>query len=518
MIKKLLTIHFWLFVISTLLLFKLSYSTSSGVSNNALPFVSIFSLHEKEQKEGLGKALSDKLSSSEHRVRSITDPNELFQSSSPLAVGLLDDLDWRFSQEHVEAYIQAFVESSVRSGQAREIVLVYRTAALETPEALQAKVTKLAALGDVIQGVVRDMISREGKEDANNIKVSIYPFIGSQVEERSQDELVQYLLERMQQYTSSETSAVNDAAVTLPTPPVCSTEECENTLRCRGVEQHFLQSFVSALGVLTNTTISPNGPLKAIPALALTQANLFSALDTSLTQHLEQFSSLYTSGDISSSLVLASYRSRTALVQLLGRIYLSALDQLHQAALDAFEQSSRRVPTDAKYPKKLRKRSQSVLTLFQSSSDTLTKVMRAMVRRTTSENGLFSRTLYGKVREQGIYPADLLEQRFTAVHAVQEVQRQLAELCTEKVQGGFVSGRYNPYVRDQPFPPVRFSFNYLLNPKALVYSLSYDKLYDEHKDGIATNRAAPLLIPGMFILINFVSQKIIMIYYIKCSF
>ena len=33
----------------------------------------------------------------------------------------------------------------------------------------------------------------------------------------------------------------------------------------------------------------------------------------------------------------------------------------------------------------------------------------------------------------------------------------------------FLSGAYNPYVRDMPIPPTKLSFNYLLDPKGMSY-------------------------------------------------
>ena len=39
----------------------------------------------------------------------------------------------------------------------------------------------------------------------------------------------------------------------------------------------------------------------------------------------------------------------------------------------------------------------------------------------------------------------------------------------------FLSGAYNPYVRDMPIPPTKLSFNYLLDPKGLSYG-RYDSI------------------------------------------
>jgi hypothetical protein len=33
----------------------------------------------------------------------------------------------------------------------------------------------------------------------------------------------------------------------------------------------------------------------------------------------------------------------------------------------------------------------------------------------------------------------------------------------------FLSGAFNPYIRDMPIPPTKLSFNYLLDPVGLMY-------------------------------------------------
>jgi hypothetical protein len=48
-----------------------------------------------------------------------------------------------------------------------------------------------------------------------------------------------------------------------------------------------------------------------------------------------------------------------------------------------------------------------------------------------------------------------------------------------------------------PFPPTKINLNYLVDPRAASFGLTYDKLYDEHKDGAAINRAEPLIINGV---------------------
>jgi hypothetical protein len=79
----------------------------------------------------------------------------------------------------------------------------------------------------------------------------------------------------------------------------------------------------------------------------------------------------------------------------------------------------------------------------------------------------------------------------------QSLRVDLAENCVERERFLFLSGAYNPYIRDMPIPPTKIGMHYLLDPKAALYNREYDPLYDEQKDGVAANRAIPMLVPGL---------------------
>lgn len=72
----------------------------------------------------------------------------------------------------------------------------------------------------------------------------------------------------------------------------------------------------------------------------------------------------------------------------------------------------------------------------------------------------------------------------------------LKERRDDTVDSMFLAGTYNPFIREQGFPPIHINLNYLIDPSALVYSAAYDKLYDEHAIGPCDSRADPLHIPG----------------------
>lgn len=76
-----------------------------------------------------------------------------------------------------------------------------------------------------------------------------------------------------------------------------------------------------------------------------------------------------------------------------------------------------------------------------------------------------------------------------------ELKKTLSARARDKINGLFLQGTYNPYIRFQPFPPTHVNVNYLLDPRKLLESKELDPLYDEHKDGFAPGRADPMLFP-----------------------
>lgn len=120
--------------------------------------------------------------------------------------------------------------------------------------------------------------------------------------------------------------------------------------------------------------------------------------------------------------------------------------------------------------------------------------MVSLVEKATA-GGLFDATLLPKMGSLGVSTGTLIA-TFNNKRDVRVMQAKLAELCADKERTLFLQGSYNPFVRTLPIPPLHININYLIDPRAMKFGLYYDKLYDEHVDGIASNRAAPLLIPG----------------------
>ena len=74
---------------------------------------------------------------------------------------------------------------------------------------------------------------------------------------------------------------------------------------------------------------------------------------------------------------------------------------------------------------------------------------------------------------------------------------QLEKACKARVDTLFLMGAYNPFIRKYPFPPVHLNLNYLIDPRSLLFDAQFNRLYDEHVEGSAINRADNLILPGV---------------------
>jgi hypothetical protein len=81
--------------------------------------------------------------------------------------------------------------------------------------------------------------------------------------------------------------------------------------------------------------------------------------------------------------------------------------------------------------------------------------------------------------------------------AINALKDDMKEGIEERIRFLLLEGRYNPYIRRYPFPPIHLNLNYLIDPRTILVNREYGELYDEHKEGITTNRADPLWIPGL---------------------
>ena len=90
-----------------------------------------------------------------------------------------------------------------------------------------------------------------------------------------------------------------------------------------------------------------------------------------------------------------------------------------------------------------------------------------------------------------------LASRFAYRMEASSLWNQLEKACSARVDALFLMGAYNPFVRTYPFPPLHLNLNYLIDPRTLLFDAQFNRLYDEHVEGPAINRADNLILPGV---------------------
>lgn len=89
-----------------------------------------------------------------------------------------------------------------------------------------------------------------------------------------------------------------------------------------------------------------------------------------------------------------------------------------------------------------------------------------------------------------------LESYYNINYEVNNLRKYFHEAIEDRMRNLFLTGIYNPFIRDLPFPLTHVNLNYLVEPKALYMKMKYRSYYDDHSSTPALNRADPLLIPG----------------------
>jgi hypothetical protein len=105
---------------------------------------------------------------------------------------------------------------------------------------------------------------------------------------------------------------------------------------------------------------------------------------------------------------------------------------------------------------------------------------------------------HSKAENPKSFPLDTLGSSFIFWNSFNRLKKQLRTISNERKNQLFLSGAYNPFLRDASFPPIHLNLNYLFDPRSVLYGRDFVRMYDEHRDGsVALNRASPLEIPGV---------------------
>ena len=260
--------------------------------------------------------------------------------------------------------------------------------------------------------------------------------------------------------------------------------------------------------------------------------DIISTIAAALEDNYKTHASVFNTYANSDALKTASYQTRAALTSVVQPLYRRAVEALRNNNLKVFDSVMLRVPPNKRLPQVLRAQAAAVQSNFLLKSEDLRTGREIIVKphitdlclpspslahiclttdpshTFTEFSGLFKGVDGPSLLSGGAWvhrggPGAKAISASGSAWAVgcelRILRSQLAESCAERERFLFLQGSYNPFIRDMPFPPTKFSFHYLLDPRAMAFSRDYNKLYDEHIDGPAVTRANPLIIPGVAI-------------------
>ena len=252
---------------------------------------------------------------------------------------------------------------------------------------------------------------------------------------------------------------------------------------CNAIVEAFVANLVDRL--------PPNVPFQG-SVMDLDEFTSFvsTAVVTAAEVNNEQYLDVFTKYEASSSMNRAYYRARIGATIAVYPIYREAIEALLAKTLENFDAAVKKIKPNSSLVQSLRKQAAISVNDFTSKASTLQKGIKSIL--TKSSVGLFGSSA---IRNKQLLSS--IDARLSVGYDTNKLYKLLSEACKERENSLFVQGAYNPFIRSMPFPPTKINLNYLVDPRAASFGLTYDKLYDEHKDGAAINRAEPLIINGV---------------------
>ena len=252
---------------------------------------------------------------------------------------------------------------------------------------------------------------------------------------------------------------------------------------CNAIVEAFVANLVDRL--------PPNVPFQG-SVMDLDEFTSFvsAAVVTAAEVNSEQYLDVFTKYEASSSMNRAYYRARIGATIAVYPIYREAIEALLAKTLENFDTSIKKIKPNSSLVQSLKKQAAISVNDFTSKASTLQKGIKSIL--TKNSVGLFGSSAKGNKQL-----LSSIDARLSVSYDTHKLHKLLSEACKERENSLFVQGAYNPFIRSMPFPPTKINLNYLVDPRAASFGLTYDKLYDEHKDGAAINRAEPLIINGV---------------------
>lgn len=264
---------------------------------------------------------------------------------------------------------------------------------------------------------------------------------------------------------------------------------------------------------------SINGTVQAIRA----------EMQSAVADHHAKFRGTFDVYGSSNAMKAAAHRARTDLANVLQPVFRAVTESALRVMAEVFDAQLQRVPGSTKLPNVLQDLSSATFKSFSKNLNAFKNEILSIVTMQTEEGILSAEYssvcdwLPAAVQAGQIRPPKQSRNQpvtvtsFTSASAAHFSKQLKASLLPqfdvsleerrlksyvrrkvdERISFLFLSGGYNPYIRDSPLPPTHINFNYYIDPRAIVVNREFGALYDEHKDGPCEDRADPLQIPGV---------------------
>jgi hypothetical protein len=269
-------------------------------------------------------------------------------------------------------------------------------------------------------------------------------------------------------------------------PPAPGKMEVAARLATQRMGEDFSQRLnASVSDVITSGLMVPGATVNN------TMTALHTAVREAVAAHRLQFADAYSRFVNTSAMREAQKLNGVHTVEVLLPLYRTLTQSLVQGSLAAFDRQVARLQSTRRLPEQLRILSEAVTRGFTQSANKIREEFEVMVGTASSATPMTSGRSTSPVARHPAVP------QLVTDFELQCLNEFLRQRCEDTQHRMFLSGEYNPYVRETAVPPTHINVNYLLDPRTLVADRELRGLYDSHKDGPCESRADPMYFPGM---------------------
>lgn len=376
------------------------------------------------------------------------------------------------------AYIQSALESSLRHRHSTKFIFLV----------LYDNESEIQPSNDQLNQLLEEAWSlssfgiKSNQHIQDKIQITTLPFAQSDDYEKIKEQLWEKILEST---TSNPTnyksgkihtglSYLKTTTIKPTTLPQTSSLKLTSLAQQHFIEAKFLELLEKNLQQFYDANYSPFSVDEVITAVKIV---------------FDEFESRYDTPESSLKLTYqTSLSAQRILSDQLQPLYRKILATALKDAKDTYMTSLKKIPPNSKLHNNISKIGKNTKRDFSTSVASIQKAFLELLR--SPWDSLESNHYLSESHTTTNFAASYgtgLESTF--------LNNYIREQAKERVQFLFLQGAYNPFIRTLKTPPLHLNLNYLFDPRAFSFGREYNKLYDEHTEGVAENRADPIRIP-----------------------